>query len=121
MSKLYHYYDKGDWGDIYRLYIEMEKLIPLDNKKLEFVIPDLFDQLGIESDPDELHFSEEWGTEAMHETIRKESKNPAFNEAFDLVRGLAQHNVLDLHAQNWMVRLTGSGPQLVILDPFYYT
>lgn len=52
-----------------------------------------------------------------------QAPDPQFGEAMKIVAKLStQHNLgMDLHSENFMVRLTSVGPQLVITDPFSYT
>ena len=50
--------------------------------------------------------------------MTKYAQNPAFKEAMVKIEEWAQMFSYDLHAGNWMFRLTPHGPQLVIIDPY---
>ena len=49
------------------------------------------------------------------------TNNPKFKEAMNLLEpflsGSVPGVISDMHAGNWMLRLTGHGPHLVISDP----
>ena len=50
--------------------------------------------------------------------MMKYSQNPEFKEALNILKQWENNFHYDLHAGNWMFRLTSVGPNLVLLDPF---
>jgi hypothetical protein len=140
--KIYHarvYKDKDKRIDRLVLLVQMEKLTPLSSDKIEDAAIHLFDQLGFElNDVEErtiaaASYNSRQGvrlqmltryvdmffdTTQDQDNLLQKSKNPKFNEAIKLLHPYMD-GMSDLHAGNWMVRLTGHGPQLVIIDPFF--
>jgi len=122
------------------LFVEMEKLQPLFSDKLKHMVPHLLKQLGI---PKSLFskmkgiVSKSLNQDASDSMVRyavfshamnnwpnlkqmaKNTKNPEFSKAIAALKPWQNEFNLDLHKDNWMIRLTGSGPQLVIIDPFF--
>ena len=98
--------------------VMMEKLHPLAGGKVPLeVIQAMFRNLGFEiSDVDEI--SDMFKTKHDVAQRVKETTNKKFAEALQLLLSSGR-SLFDLHANNWMVRLTSVGPQLVILDPVY--
>jgi hypothetical protein len=143
--RIYHariYKDKTGERDHMLLIIQMEKLTSLLSPKIRDAAAALFKQLGIEltkkqqdnldvltnpkmvanrhvsmlaSNIDDIYFDVDDRT--LDKNLQK-SKNPKFNEAVKLLYPYVEFGMSDLHANNWMVRLTPHGPQLVIIDPF---
>jgi hypothetical protein len=124
------------------LIVQMEKLIPITDPKIRDASAGLYDQLGIGTKnlspafkqhikqfdkPTQTILSK---TSALRDKISKapeskditklgsRSKNPQFKEALKVLGPAMKKHGDDLHHGNWMVRLTGAGPQLVIVDPF---
>lgn len=132
----------------YGLILQMEKLASFESDKLKETMPHLFDQLGIrdrhqlvqhiegenrggskrfkglwQNDPiqalaNSIHLALESPTIAR--ILMKETTNPQFSEALKATVPYTHSKKFggDLHGGNLMVRLTGHGPQLVIIDPF---
>lgn len=119
--------------------VETERLIPLTSEKIYDSIPHILEQLGIKADElisdtgqadkrrdydqdsEERHFILSTKLNAAFEEIEQlkhMTDNQQFIEALNAVERLHQkgHNV-DMHAANAMVRLTSTGPQLVLTDP----
>ena len=106
------------------LVVKMEKLIPLQHERIADLGPSLFKQIGV--DPDKVDALNPYSNfrllltnKRYRDEIAALAKNPKFEEAMYVLSPLFNRYGSDLHAENWMVRLTGSGPQLVITDPFY--
>ena len=114
------------------LYIEMEKLHELRANKLKHNAEPIFKSLGLTNELFQKSFklkqifdgATDPITELMHwmfadKAIMKEiidiSPNPQFKEALHIVQSTAGN--IDMHAGNFMFRLTSVGPQLVITDP----
>lgn len=101
--------------------VELEKLVPLDNEKIKDTMePYLSTQLGIDDDRFRFHALADLTSEVEgRNKLRKLAKNPQFIEALDVLEDLFNNRSLfvDAHSNNWMVRLTGHGPQLVMTDP----
>ena len=137
--KIYHariYRDKeGVRNPI--LVVQMEKLIKVYDPKIADAAESLFRQLKVPTekhlvkqshseDPltriqartDSFQRKVERLTPAELSKMASKSKNPQFKEAVDVLVPQMQKLGGDLHFGNWMVRLTGSGPQLVVIDPF---
>jgi len=145
--KIYHarvYRDKEGIKDPVLL-VQMEKLMSIVDPKIVDAVSGLFDQLGIGTKEISKEFKQhvkQYGkstanvltrTRALNNKIRdgwmlenpkaiaklgSRSKNPQFREAVKFLTPAFLKHGNDLHHGNWMVRLTGSGPQLVIIDPF---
>lgn len=145
--KIYHarvYRDKEGILDPILL-VQMEKLIPITDEKIRDSVAGLFDQLGIgtkelspafkkhvskydKSTKKILSKTSALSSKLMNAAMAGDSraiarlgsrsKNPQFREAIKLLAPTMAQEGSDLHHGNWMVRLTGSGPQLVIIDPF---
>lgn len=49
--------------------------------------------------------------------LAQDTHNEKFAEALTILADEFHMNSFDLHSGNWMIRLTGVGPQLVIVDP----
>jgi hypothetical protein len=96
----------------------MEKLHPLFGGKIPpEVIRAMFENLGVNVDDyDNIGNTFRFRTDI--ERIIKDTTNEKFAEALTILISSGR-NRFDLHANNWMVRLTSVGPQLVILDPVY--
>lgn len=109
-AKLY----QGESDDLYALYVEMEKLIPLKNERMIETAPHLFDQVGLDWDR---HRPEDWNNPQKIREVIQSTKNPKFAEALRILSPFMVKFGSDLHRNNIMVRLTGAGPQLVITDP----
>lgn len=120
--------------------LEMEKLIKVNDSMIIDVVPDLFRNIGLEFSEHALDYFSTGDHDTKRHILDKEvqkavynpakmnideliakSTNEQFTQALRVISGLLRKcNVTaDLHAGNWMVRLTGSGPQLVILDPVW--
>lgn len=142
--KIYHarvYRDKEGAADPI-LIVQMEKLTPLTDEKIVDAASGLLDQLGIgtkEMSPAFKKHVSQYGkptanvltkTSALKQKLQgafqekditklaSRSKNPQFREAIKVLAPAMLKYGVDLHHGNWMVRLTGAGPQLVIIDPF---
>jgi len=129
-----HYNPGGD----HKLYIEMERLHEMTAEKLRHNHEAVLHSMGLDpsliSGETDVHGEDpERYLYALEEIMRllahpenipadfiTKIKNPQFIEAIRILRKTqAQHHVgYDLHAGNYMYRLTGVGPQLVIIDPF---
>lgn len=112
-SQYKHYFFANEAS--YALFIEMEKLIPLKNPKMINTAPHIFRQLGLDYKDYDKSL---WDNPYFIEEIKQESNNPQFVEAVNILEPLFDKFISDLHKNNMMVRLTSSGPQLVITDPF---
>ena len=114
-----------------------EKLIPLNGPRIKAVAEQLIrTQLGIEREEFESEFGEtgakndvdllnyvlyQWTenpTKVMN-FIKNNSRNPQFVKAMEWLSQSENVEMADFHDGNWMVRLTGSGPQLVLIDPLF--
>lgn len=114
-------------GDMYALTMDMEKLVPLKSPKMIKTAPHIFSSLGLDwakygdlSDEKEAEWTynrELWDNEKTVKTMQTNTTNPQFAEAIQVIVPLMKKFGSDLHLANFMVRLTGSGPQLVITDP----
>lgn len=98
--------------------VMMEKLHPLlDGKVPEEVARSLFSNLGIDvRDFDDI--SQIFRNRRDIQKIIDQTTNRKFAEALGILLSSGRR-LFDLHANNWMIRLTSVGPQLVILDPVY--
>jgi hypothetical protein len=106
----------------YKLVINMEKLQPYLYSNVTDAAQGMFQRLGV---PEKVAQSTEAGalfnylTNARNRNmLAAATKNSQFRRALDLLEPHIRKFGHDLHAGNWMIRLTGHGPQIVILDPF---
>ncbi len=107
----------------YELVVQMERLHKLDSDELVDITPQLFQQLGLEIDPDTFDLGDLFGyldSRAIRQDLVNSTNNPKFRQAMKLLEVFMQKWQQDLHAGNWMIRLTSVGPQLVIIDPFSF-
>ena len=98
--------------------VMMEKLYPLYRGPLDNdTIAAIFENLGLKfNTPDDLYPMFENRT-AIQQVINT-TTNDTFADALRILIASGRKSY-DLHAGNWMVRLTSVGPQIVILDPVY--
>lgn len=115
--------------DSYQLVTTMEKLMKLDNEKFEDSAKHLFKQLGFNTrNPlgttykfPQGNVSNLWSwfqKPANRKKLMATTKNPQLKDAMTLLEPYIKKFGQDLHTGNIMVRLTGHGPQLVIIDPY---
>jgi len=83
----------------------------------QIVDSEIGDHLIFTSNLEKISFTKEMDT--LFKNIRTYSKrgqlNPQFKKALDFVRQFSK--TLDMHMGNTMIRLTSTGPQVVIVDP----
>lgn len=98
--------------------VMMEKLQPMYGGPLDNdTIVAMFANLGVTIDtPDDLYLLFEHRTAIQH--IINATTNDTFADALRILLSSGRR-AYDLHAGNWMIRLTSVGPQVVILDPAY--
>lgn len=105
------------------LVVEMEKLVSLLHDRIKDSSLSLLKQMGIDvkehessnvisSILDGIFYSER-----ERQRLIKRSTNPLFVEALKAIDSLFKKHSIDVQAANWMVRLTGQGPHIVITDP----
>ena len=95
----------------------MERLLPLKNEKIIDVMDHKLRELGV---LDEEPLSRAWLKILFKDKYNKIIQNtpdPKFAEALRLIKPFVDKFGNDLHHKNIMVRLTGTGPQLVLIDP----
>lgn len=122
-------YQVGADSDYFYLMVELERLHEVTEKRLIDVAREQFSRLGFEEDVLEIvnnsvrggRISELLDDADFRTYLVKNSNNPKFKEAMILLEPLLSGKfpgvVNDMHVGNWMLRLTGHGPQLVISDP----
>lgn len=97
--------------------VDMEKLIPLNNPRIKEVVEHKLQALGI---PDISSIDERdimwWYKKGL--STRTITPDEQFEEAMKLIHAVNGPET-DLHAGNIMVRVTSTGPQLVLVDPIY--
>lgn len=98
--------------------VMMEKLQPLYGGRIGMdVVVALFSNLGITiRDVDDVQWI--FDDRANIQKVINTTTNDTFADALRILISSGRKSY-DLHAGNWMVRLTSVGPQLVILDPVY--
>jgi hypothetical protein len=105
----------------YTLIVNMEKLQPLRDSKVSDVAKEMLERLGfphhVAQIPDRDHLFYYMNSSSNRAELANNTKNPQFKEALELLEPYIKYFHHDLHADNLMVRLTGSGPQIVIIDP----
>lgn len=125
------------FGRKYYMVVHMEKLLPLERSNVIHNVGSLLKQIGIPksyadhivaTDPYSRNYidvdvsiklADLFDNENTRREITNASKNPQFVEAMNEMEYLFQQFRSDLTANNFMIRITGHGPQLVITDPFY--
>ena len=107
------------------LVVVMEKLKPIAdmwnaNEKLQHSVNEMMNRLGVDVKDavgDAFEFDHYMSDAARRRELRGKTKNPQLKEALELMEPLFMKHGTDLHNENFMVRLTGVGPQLVFVDP----
>ncbi len=105
----------------YYLYVFMERLQPITVLDPQHAYQ-LLDSLGIEYSgklTDDLSLRSLLSNKMVRQYLRQTTVNPQFKQALRLLEPMIKHYGGDLHIDNFMIRLTGVGPQLVIVDPLY--
>lgn len=107
----------------YTLVVNMEKLQPYLLSNVTDAAHEMFQRLGVpekvaQSDNPGALFNYLLSTSNRRELANK-TPNPQFREALLALEPFIQEFDIDMHGGNWMVRLTGHGPQIVILDPLH--
>ena len=131
-AKVYekHEDDKNEEGEFqeessgdYRLVVVMEKLHSITDEKLEQAAIAAFENIGIPNrvaansifeprllqDYIEYHYDDTMAMVSSH--LDK------FIEAYKLLQPYIDEYGQDMHSRNFMLRLTGTGPVLVLVDP----
>ena len=120
-AKTLHHED----ADEITLVVVMEKLHPVasaweTDEKLEYSVSQMMRRLGIKVDePISNPFALDsfMSNQGNRKQLRDSTDNPQFKEALELMEPFFRKHGTDLHNENFMVRLTGHGPQLVFADP----
>jgi sarcosine oxidase gamma subunit len=114
--------DEAETAMAYRLIMVMEKLHSIDDERLMDAAEANLISLGIppeyirdnnNSDKMSVFFA---SPERRH-ALAQGTNNPRFKEALELLEPYFEAFGQDMHSGNAMIRLTGSGPQIVIIDP----
>jgi len=111
----------------YDLILTMERLHEANDPKISDAVVQNFERLGLPSNIaasttkkgyESVTASRKWLEDSSNrQELAKNTPNPKFREALNILEPLLAGSNNDLHARNWMVRLTSSGPQLVVIDP----
>lgn len=119
-AKIVSFYDPRRKDTKFMLVVQMERLHSMKGDKIKHIIPQLFANIGLDLEKHNLTVAK-LGTIFSNPRFIKglvqRSNNPQFKEAMQTLQPLINRHDSDMHQDNWMVRLTGSGPQLVIIDP----
>ncbi len=118
-------------GDsIYQLVLNMERLHNISNPNIADAVVENFKRLGFPQDVADTTTADitkdvvkirKWLEQRTNrQQLAKTTPNPNFREALTLLEPFLEKFKNDMHAQNWMARLTPSGPQLVIIDPLEF-
>ncbi len=124
-AKIHEMPNDADGALPYRLIIVMEKLHPVDSEKLQDATIESLWRLGINTDSwsdDELYdavlnVKMAFNNSDRRKKLAAETNNPQFKEALELLEPYFEAFGTDMHIGNIMIRLTGSGPQIVLIDP----
>lgn len=103
------------------LYVWMEKLVPL-HKLDDAHVRQLLSNVGIEYEgklKNDFTLRRQFHNPVDRTQITASSQIPQFEEAMRTLEPLFKLFGNDMHIENIMVRLTGVGPQIVIVDPFF--
>lgn len=105
------------------LMVVMEKLHDIrDNKQLEDVFEFHKERMGIQNyrPEDWKQMQKDFNNPAKRNEILSNATDDKFVEAMKLLEGIKEDNsfAFDFHFGNLMFRLTGHGPQVVLIDPF---
>lgn len=104
------------------LVIQMERLHNIRDEDLAEAMKHMFERLGFDRDmldtiSSMYHYLSD-PTKWNH--LKTHTNNPKFREALEILEpAIKKFDGHDLHLDNFMVRLTSIGPQLVIIDPFW--
>lgn len=98
--------------------VMMEKLQPLYGSRIDNdTIVAMFANLGVNIDTaDDLY--DRFFSRTEIQRVINTTPNDTFADALRILLSSGRKSY-DLHAGNWMIRLTSVGPQIVILDPVY--
>jgi hypothetical protein len=112
-----------DGTPIFRVLMQMEKLIPLKDKRIINIMDKKMRELGV---LDKEHLSRAWLKILFKDKYSKlvsSSPDPQFREALKLLKPYIDEFGNDLHHKNIMVRPTSKGLQPVLMDPIvpHYT
>lgn len=103
--------------------VEMEKLFPLTHDMIIESGVSLLNQMGIKtterisSDRLSHKLEQTFVSSNKRQKLMNTSTNSLFVQALEAMEPLFQKHLVDTQAANWMVRLTGQGPHIVITDP----
>jgi len=129
-AKIYKLPQEDRYGASYRMIVNMERLrhmgiasIAGENKgtnNLTDASKHLLQMIGLQSGDiaNKFKIGVFLSNSNNRKYVREYSKNPQFVEAMNKMEPYFKKFHADLHGDNIMVRLTGSGPQLVLMDPF---
>jgi len=121
-AKMHKMPDSAETSMSYRLIMVMEKLHELDDERLMDAAEENLVRLGIppeyirdanNSDKMSVFFA----SPERRRDLAQNTNNPQFKEAIELLEPYFEAFGQDMHSGNAMIRLTGSGPQIVIIDP----
>lgn len=117
-AKLYKTDKTDDDGTpIYRILMQMEKLIPLKDKRIINIMDKKMRELGVLDDE---HLSRAWLKilfKDKYSQLVSKSPDSDFKEALRLLKPYIDKFGNDLHHKNIMVRPTSNGLQPVLVDP----
>jgi hypothetical protein len=97
------------------LIVHMEKLYPIEHPKIRFNVKEMSKLLKLPN----IFTDFSVDRPEIRKEIAEKTKNPKLKEALELLEPMFVKYGSDMHRENWMVRLTSIGPQIVIADPFY--
>lgn len=106
-----------DGTPIFRVLMQMEKLLPLKDKRIINVMDKKMRDLGVLNDE---HLSRAWLKilfKDKYTELMKSSPDPQFREALKLLKPYIDKFGNDLHHKNIMVRPGGGTLQPVLVDP----
>lgn len=98
--------------------VDIERLLHLTNPKVREAAKHQLQRLGVRSFSS-LDASDMWKQYQAGVGSGTIDSDPQFEEAVRFIRRVTDELGLDLHSRNIMVRMTSTGPQLVLVDPVF--
>ena len=114
-------YGQNGVGDQYILHVFMEKLHPVSELDEE-VARQILWSVGIPYKgemKDDYSLRTKMGKDEYRKLMKQHTQHPKLKEALRLLEPMFKKFGNDVHIDNLMFRLTGVGPQVVLVDPLY--
>lgn len=122
-------YERSRFDRLFWLAMQQEKLQPMTGKKTQDAAAGMLQSLGFTDNDDFQKSMWEYGPDellrgafndpAWRQKMIDSTNNPHFAEALQLLGPLFDKHKSDMKQDNFMLRMTQHGPQVVFIDPFW--